>query len=779
MKGKLNIYIVEDERIVALDIRNNVISIGHSLAGISSSGEDCLEKLKTVKPDLILMDINLAGELTGIETVEIINETLNVPIVFLTAYSDDETLNEIKKAGYYGYITKPFKELKLKTEIEFTYDRFKKLLKLRKERETSQIILREREEFFKQVVDSVNDIIYRIDLKGYFTYLNPSAINQTGYSYDEMLKLRYTTLIRDDFRQKAFLFFKNVFQKKIDNSYFEFPLITKDGSELWLGQKIHLLKSQTSIVGFQVIARDITKEREFKEQLIIAKRNAENTAQIKSQFLANMSHEIRTPLNGIMGVVNLLDKTELSEKQQIYINAINSSSNQLMGIINDVLDLSKIEAGKVEILASEFDLYELISAVISIFEIKSNDKGIGITFTIDSDVPQFVIGDSTRLNQIMYNLLGNAVKFTNDGGVNLTISLLNEDDFETEILFQVLDSGIGMADGVTEKIFEPFTQAESDTTRKFGGTGLGLAIVKKLVELQNGSIEVKSKINEGSSFEIRLKFKKLKVPKQINSAEDEQLNIDLKGLKILLVEDNPINQLVTKDLLEQQMSKVTIAGNGEIALALLKIYQFDIILMDMQMPILDGYQAMSMIRESEDDKLNSMPIIALTANAIETEIKKCFSHGADDYLSKPFKPNHLYQKVNGLVKNKPSNENQETNLDEHLDVNTLTVFTNGNVELVNSTLNELKKSFNLDQEALKKAFVSENVQLLRSIAHKIKPNFMLVGMNKLGQLCKDIEHIESTEQVFIKSQELLKAMPIIINEIDDYTQRRIVHTRVT
>ena len=779
MNEKLNIYIVEDERIVALDIRNSVISIGHSLVGISSSGEDCLEKLKTVKPDLILMDINLAGELSGIETVEIINETMNIPIVFLTAYSDDETLNEIKKGGYYGYITKPFKELKLKTEIEFTYDRFKKLLKLKIEQETSQIILRETEEFFKQVVDSVNDIIYRIDLKGYFTYLNPSAINQTGYSYDEFLKLRYTTLIRDDFRQKAFLFFKNVFQNKIDNSYFEFPLITKDGSELWLGQKIHLLKSQTAIVGFQVIARDITKEREFKEQLIIAKRNAENTAQIKSQFLANMSHEIRTPLNGIMGVVNLLDKTELSEKQQIYINAINSSSNQLMGIINDVLDLSKIEAGKVEILASEFDLYELIQSVISIFEIKSNDKGIGITFTIDSDVPQFVIGDPTRLNQIMYNLLGNAVKFTNDGGVNLNILLLNEDDFETEILFQVLDSGIGMADGVTEKIFEPFTQAENDTTRKFGGTGLGLAIVKKLVELQNGSIEVKSKINEGSSFEIRLKFKKIKVHKQINTHDEEDINIDLKGLKILLVEDNPINQLVTKDLLEQQMSIVTIAGNGEIALEMLNIYQFDIVLMDMQMPILDGYQAMLLIRKSEDQNLNSIPIIALTANAIDAEIKKCFSHGADDYLSKPFRPNSLYQKVNDLVKSKPSNDYPKTNLDEHIDVNTLTTFTNGKVELVNSTLNELKKSFKLDQEALKEAYLSENMQMLRSIAHKIKPNFMLVGMNKHGQLCKEIEHTESTEQVFIKAQELLNAIPTIIHEIEDYTQRKISHTRVT
>lgn len=288
MREKLHIYIVEDEKIVALDIKTHLISIGYNVIGISSSGEDCLEKLKSIKPDLILMDINLSGQLTGIETAEKINSSMNIPIVFLTAYTDDKTLKEVKKTGYYGYVTKPFKEIDLKTEIEFTIDRFNKLLKLKKETEASQTSLRDTEEFFKQVVNNVSDIIYRIDLKGYFTYVNPSAINQTGYSREELLRMKYTSLIRTDFKQKAYFFFKNIFQNKIENSYFEFPLITKTNEEIWIGQKIHLLKFNNSIVGFQVIARDITKEKEFKEQLIIAKKNAENTAQVKSQFLANM-----------------------------------------------------------------------------------------------------------------------------------------------------------------------------------------------------------------------------------------------------------------------------------------------------------------------------------------------------------------------------------------------------------------------------------------------------------------------------------------------------------
>lgn len=773
MKDVLHIYIVEDESIVALDVKNHLQAIGHRVLGISSSGEDCLEKIKIVHPDLILMDINLSGVLTGIETAEKINAVMNIPIVFLTAYTDDKTLKEIKKTGYYGYVTKPFKEIDLKTEIEFTVDRYNKLLKLKKDHDASKTSLKETEEFFKQVVDNVSDIIYRIDLKGYFTYVNPSGVKQTGYSKTNLLRMKYTSLIRNDFKQKAYYFFKNIFQNKIENSYFEFPLITKGGSEMWIGQKIHLLKSNNAIVGFQVIARDITSEKEFKEQLIIAKKNAENTALIKSQFLANMSHEIRTPLNGIIGIIHLLGKTVLTDKQKTYIDAITSSSNQLMGIINDVLDLSKIEAGKMEIVDSEFDLHEMIQSVVSIFEMKTRDKGVKLTFEIEKNVPVSIIGDSIRLNQIMYNLIGNAVKFTENGEIKLHISLVEETDEECTLKFFITDSGIGMEEGVTDKIFETFTQAEGDTTRKFGGTGLGLAIVKKLVELQNGTIKVESKINEGSKFTIQLKFKKA-MDKKAYVAPQPTTNFSLlENLEILLVEDNPINQLVTKDLLLEKGAKVEIADNGQIALDILKNKSFDVVLMDMQMPVLDGYETMKIIRDSDNNQLNKIPILALTANAIHTEIKKCISDGANDYLSKPFKPESLYQKICGILKptNQVVKQADQFELDEHLDLKTLEMFTNGKPELMESTMRELKNSFNADLISLKNALESENEQMVRSIAHKIKPNFLLIGINKIGQLCKEIENEASSEELIKKTKILLEAMPIIIAEINDFTYK--------
>lgn len=660
MSDTKHIYIVEDEKIVALDIKNNLIMMGYEVMGISSSGEDCLEKIKDLKLDLILMDINLAGKMNGLETAHQIDLKKSIPIVFLTAFSDDDTLRQIKKTGYYGYVTKPFKRIDLKTEIELTIDRFYKLQALKRENDQSKFSLRKTEEFFKQVVDNVSDFIYRIDLKGNFTYVNPTALQQTGFTSGELLAMKYTNLVRLDFKETAFKFFKNIFDKKILNSYIELPIITKNNKEIWIGQNIQTIMQDGAVSGFQVVARDITNEIHFKEQLILAKKNAENAALIKSQFLANMSHEIRTPLNGIIGVINLLSKTELTSKQQTYIDAIISSSNQLMGLINDVLDLSKIEAGKMEFVENEFDLYDLAQSVISIFEHKTTEKGISLNFHIDDNVPRNLIGDPIRLNQILYNLIGNAVKFTEKGLVSLNISAKVE-DHEARIDFAISDSGIGMTEETLNKIFKAFTQAEGNTTRKFGGTGLGLAIVKKLVELQGGTIEVKSRFTEGSCFTFHLRFK---INDKLKSDEGTETKFDPSALlntRVLLVEDNPINQLVTRDLLQEMKVEVLVANNGREALDILAgDIDFDVILMDLQMPVLDGFETIKAIRSMIKSSISQVPILALSANVIETEIEKSYACGANNYLSKPFKPETLYQRIIDLITNSKI-EHHETN----------------------------------------------------------------------------------------------------------------------
>jgi PAS domain S-box-containing protein len=763
---KLNVLIVEDEQIVALDIRQQLASMGHNTLEILMSGEDCLKFLEGNVPDLILMDINLSGRLSGIQAAEQINMHYRIPIVFLTAYSDDQTLSEIKKTGHFGFVTKPFKQIDLKSEIELTLEHFHRLEQLQAEHTASTNMLRETEAFFRQVVNHVSDIIYRINLKGVFTYVNPSIVKLTGFSEKELLHMRFTSLIREDYRQKAYFFFKNQFEDRIDNSYFEFPMLTKAGNEIWIGQNIHLLHSNAFVVGFQVIARDITREKEFKEQLIIAKRNAEKTAEIKSQFLANMSHEIRTPLNGIIGVVNLLDKTDLTEKQRIYLHAINSSSNQLMGIINDVLDLSKIEAGKIEFENHTFDLHELVRSVISVFEAKSSEKGIGLSFYIHHDVPHFISGDAVRLNQILYNLMGNAVKFTDHGKVELSLSTLKVEGEQIRILFTITDTGIGMEQQVINRIFEAFTQAEENTTRKFGGTGLGLSIVKKLVELQNGSIEVTSKLNDGSTFAIELPFQTVAEGHLTVPTQNMEVDPELSGLRILLVEDNTINQLVTKDLLEEKGVHVIIAADGEIGLQRLQEQRFDVVLMDMQMPVLDGYSAMKIIRESHDPVLKDIPIVALTANAIASEIDKCFSFGADAYLSKPFKPFNLFQKIHNLLSLKRSDYQNHT-ANQTIDMVALGMFMNGKTELVLAALKELQKSFIDDTGALKTAFLDKDNVKTKAIAHRIKPNFLLLGLEEMGKLCMDVENEENTEILGMKTGAILRALPKIIDQIKE------------
>ena len=767
MEVFLKIYLVEDERLVALDIRNHLINIGHDVVGVSYSGEDCLEKIEGLKPDLILMDINLEGNLTGIDTAKIIHKTRNIPIVFLTAYTDDQTLTEIKKTGYYGYVTKPFKQIDLKTEIQFTYDRFLKLLKIKEAQDFSTQTLKQTEEFFEQVVNNVSDIIYRINLKGFFTYVNSSAIQQTGFSREELMQMKYTNLISAEYKQKAFFFFKNIFQNKVENSYFEFPLLTKKNEEIWIGQKIHLLKYDNSIIGFQVVARDITQEKIFKEQLIIAKKNAEKTAQVKSQFLANMSHEIRTPLNGIIGLSHLLEKTELSEKQRSYINAISRSSAQLMGIINDVLDLSKIEAGKMDSIKTKFDLHDLLRSVVSVLEIRANEKNLSFFSEIDSDVPRFVIGDEIHLNQIMYNILGNAIKFTEKGEVKLKVSLIEDFDEEKTIQFTITDSGIGMDEEVKEKIFDAFTQAESETTRKFGGTGLGLAIVQNLVELQGGTIDVKSKLNHGSCFTIRLKYLEANGNSIDSKVKQEDNFLHLDGLRVLMVEDNLVNQMVTKDLLVEKGVEVLVAENGQIALDILHNEQFDIILMDMQMPVMDGFQTMQRIRDSDDQQLKHIPILALTANVIQTEINKCYEFGANDYLSKPFKPDFLYSKMLNLLPSDEIATAEDVSYEDKIDWVTLKMFTNGKENLLQSTLEHLLISFKEDFVFWNTALLEKNYELLRGIAHKIKPNFLMLGMNNIGELCMKIEQTEDDDTLLDMANILTLRLPLVLEEIQE------------
>ncbi len=421
------------------------------------------------------------------------------------------------------------------------------------------------------------------------------------------------------------------------------------------------LETDETISGVTLIAYDVTgvvtankKIEDTNTALIEAKliaelktKIAEEAVRSKQQFLSNMSHEIRTPMNAIIGFTKVILKTDLDAKQKEYLTAIKTSGNALIALINDILDLAKVDAGKMTFMQTPFKLTISVSGMLHLFETKIQENNLELIVNYDPNIPEIVLGDSVRLNQIILNLVSNAVKFTKNGKITVCVNLVYEDKEHVKIEFIIKDTGIGISENKIEHIFENFQQASHDTSSLYGGTGLGLAIVKQLVEQQGGTILVKSKLNEGSTFSFKLIF--LKTDElTCNEIEPIELDMEQTHIKVLVVEDIALNQLLMKTILNDFGFEQDIANNGKIAIEKLEKNTYDIILMDLQMPEMNGFEATQYIRNTM--KLN-IPIIALTADVTTVDIEKCIGYGMNDYVAKPVDENILYAKIISLVKN--------------------------------------------------------------------------------------------------------------------------------
>lgn len=506
-------------------------------------------------------------------------------------------------------------------------------------------------------LESAPDAIVIVDKEGKIQIINFQTEQLFGYNRDELIGKEVELLMPSQYKKVHHIHrqsFSADPKTRAMGKGMELFGQHKDGKVFPVAISISKMETEECFLLVATI-RDVTYEKEIEKALIQAKESAEKAKQIaeeamqaKQTFLSNMSHEIRTPMTAIIGFSKVLLKTDLTEKQKEYIIAIETSSDALLVLINDILDLAKVDAGKMTFDLLPFNLKSSIAIMLHLFDIKFQEKRLQLVTEFDEAIPEFLLGDSVRLNQIMLNLVSNAIKFTTEGTISVKVHLKSENEETVTLEFTVADTGIGIPENMITTIFENFEQATTSTARLFGGTGLGLAIVKKLVENQGGVIEVKSKIGEGATFSFVLPFQKRKTEMLLTTGFTAiELDKDIKKVKVLVVEDVALNQLLMKIILDDFGFQRDIADNGKIAIEKLEAQSFDIILMDLQMPEMNGYEATEFIRK----KLNSnIPIIALTADVTETDLAQCKAVGMNDHIAKPIDEKLLYHKIIELVK---------------------------------------------------------------------------------------------------------------------------------
>ncbi len=636
--------------------------------------------------------------------------------------------------------------------------------------------------YARSLIEASLDPLVTISTEGKIMDMNEALANITGLTRENLTGTDFFDYFTEP--QKAREVYQEVFAK---GSVADSPLTLrhKNGelTDVLFNGSVYR-DDKGNVLGVVIVARDVTDQKRIATELNKAKIAAEMATEIaeeakskaesatliaeaavkaKQQFLSNMSHEIRTPMNAIIGFTKVLLKTDLSVKQKEYLSAIKMSGDALIVLINDILDLAKVDSGQMIFEQIPFRLASSISAMLHLFEIKILEKNLVLVKEYDERIPKVLVGDPVRLHQIILNLLSNAVKFTTKGKITVSVRMLSEDKEKVNIEFAVTDTGIGIADDKIVQIFETFQQASSDTARLYGGTGLGLAIVKELVEPQGGSIRVTSKINEGSVFSFILSFQKTDAEAAFES-ELAELDTEIKNIKVLIVEDIALNQLLMKTILDDFGFERDIAENGKIAIEKMQNKSYDIVLMDLQMPEMNGFEATEYIR----NKMNSrIPIIALTADVTTVDLAKCKAVGMDDYIAKPIDERVLYRKIVGLVKKQIpvfiniDKENIQSKKLKCIDLDYLIQRTKSNpvlmMEMISVYLEQTPALIN----EIKKSLHEKNWHSLYSAVHKIIPSFSIMGISV------DFENTAKRVQEYANTQQHTDEIPAMVLQLEN------------
>lgn len=520
---------------------------------------------------------------------------------------------------------------------------------------------------------------------------------------------------------------------------------TVSNQVLIISRSLTIFALITILLSATLIIRHLKQNNLLIQALEQAKIKADIAGNIKEQFLANMSHEIRTPLNSIIGFSNLAHKTNLDGVQRDYISFIKSSSENLLYIINDILDFSKLEAGKLQISKAPFNLKDICHFIEMLFQVQLSTKKIHFSYQIEENIPLNLTGDDDRLKQILTNLVSNAIKFTGTGGnISLRLNLIKQEDETVFIQFAIKDTGIGIPEDKLKTIFERFEQADSATTRKYGGTGLGLSIVKQLVTLQNGTVDVHSTINAGSEFMVTIPYS---INRMANSENNDKKDTPIvkqfnTAANILIAEDNKMNQMLLKFLFQNWGIKITLAADGKEAIDYLQKNEYDLILLDIQMPNVDGYGVAQWIRNTQK---SNVPIIAMTAHTMPTEIEKSKEAGMNDYLSKPLIEERVIELFNLYIPQLPNNTIVKKMNTTYVDLNNIIKLVGDEPAIIKELLGHFTKHYPEEVAQLEATYNSKDMEQLYTIAHNLKTTVTSLKTN--SELVMPLIEIEKYKNI--------------------------------
>ncbi len=637
----INILVVDykEENIIPLNALPKRDDIGIFFA---KSSNEALKVAWEKRIAIALVNIK-EPEMDGLELAEMLRSnprTKDILIVFLITKT-----KEVKLAGVKGLDLKKVDYLYKPLDQNITIAKVESLIQIARH----NIAIKQRDEElqnFAVIVNNAVEIVCIADANNYhIKTINQAVEKILGYSQLELPGRCVTDFAVEtqkiDFRRKLGAIIKEC----QSYSVFEFEFARYNKTVIWVECRVAY---QNNTLLFNI--SDISDQKSSRDQLTKSKETVDQGKKVKETFLANMSHELRTPVNGIIGLTSLLRKTPLDEQQNTMIDMLEVSSQSLLAVINDVLDIAKMDAGKFNIVRSPNNVHDLLRSVYGLLKFKADENNIEFSLEIKPDVPANIMVDSLRLNQVLMNLLSNAIKFTERGYVKLYVSLLQKESEKVQLKFTVEDTGIGISENRLASVFDSFEQAEEDTAAKYGGTGLGLAIVKKLVELKGGELAVSSQPGKGSVFSFTNWYTIADKPKDKGNFRKERVLEQFENVKILVAEDNLVNQFMLSKILKDWDIEVEMVDNGQKVIDKLRYNHYDLVLMDTHMPEMNGYEAARIIRNNFKEPKKSIPIISLSAASFDYEQEEALMSGMNDVLSKPFQPQELHRKIRRLLK---------------------------------------------------------------------------------------------------------------------------------